>query len=49
MQVIEGKNFLDEEYMSMILFEVSCDYSGIGSTTEAIPDHNIVIHFDIAK
>ncbi len=49
MQVIEGKNFFDEEYMSMILLEVSYDYSGIGSTTEAIPGHDIVIHFDIAR
>jgi len=49
MQVIEGKSFLDEEYIRMILFEVSCDYSGIGSTKDAILGHDIVIHFDIAR
>jgi len=49
MQVIAGESFIDEEYLKILLIEISGMYSGIGKMTEYVGRDRIVFHFDIAK
>ena len=49
MQVIEGKSFIDERYLKILLMEISGKYSGIGKMTEFVGRDKIVFHFDIAR
>ncbi len=49
MQVIEGESFINEEYLKILLIEISGTYSGIGKTTEYVGRDNIVFYFDIAS
>ncbi len=49
MQIIEGKSFISEEYLHVILLEIALMYSGIGSTDKMMSTDDIVFHFDIAR
>ena len=49
MQVIEGESFINEEYLKILLIEISGTYSGIGKITEYVGRDNIVFYFDIAS
>ena len=47
LKVIEGQSFISEDYLKILLMEISYTYSGIGKMIEPVGGKDIIFHFDI--